>query len=137
MNRTFVDTSFVVALVNPQDQHHSQATKFADLLDGYPILTTEAVLLEIGNALARRFKAQGVEIIDYFLTSAEVKVVFLNPLLFQEAWQLYQTHQDKSWGLVDCISFVVMREHNVVEALTNDKDFQQAGFKPLLRELEK
>jgi len=40
---------------------------------------------------------------------------------------------DKEWGLTDCISFVAMRQRNLTEALTADSDFEQAGFKALLR----
>jgi len=56
--RIFVDTLFVVALVNQRDQYHQQAVELADRLAGQPLLTTDAVLLEIGNALARGYKAE-------------------------------------------------------------------------------
>lgn len=133
MNRVFVDTSFVVALVNEKDQHHDRASELADLFDGYPLITTDAVLLEIGNALARNFKEQASETIEDFLTSDEVEIVNLNAGLFQRALELYRTHQDKAWGMTDCVSFVVMQERGIVDALTNDKDFRQAGFNALMR----
>jgi predicted nucleic acid-binding protein len=47
---------------------------------------------------------------------------------------LYKSHQDKAWGLVDCISFVVMREAGVNQALTFDQHFVQAGFQALMLE---
>ncbi|HLL72643.1 MAG TPA: PIN domain-containing protein [Pyrinomonadaceae bacterium] len=134
MNRVFIDTSFVVALVNEKDQHRARAFELADLFDGYPLITTDAVLLEVGNALARSFKAQAAEVIEDFLTSGEVEIVNLDSALFQSAFELYRTHKDKSWGMTDCISFVIMRERGIVDALTNDKDFRQAGFNALMRE---
>jgi hypothetical protein len=39
---------------------------------------------------------------------------------------------DKAWSLTDCISFVVMREHEITDALTGDRHFTQAGFNALL-----
>jgi uncharacterized protein len=48
------------------------------------------------------------------------------------AIQLYGQREDKTWSLTDCISFVVMQEHGVTEALTADRHFEQAGFVPLL-----
>jgi len=48
--------------------------------------------------------------------------------------ELYKKFSDKKWGLVDCISFVVMRERGVNEALTSDKHFVQAGFRALMRD---
>jgi len=63
-----------------------------------------------------------------------VEVVRLTPALFEEAFALYKTYRDKEWGLVDCISFVVMRQAGVEEALTFDQHFVQAGFRALMRE---
>lgn len=134
MNRVFVDTSFVVALVSERDQNYDRACKLAEKLDGQPLITTDAVLLEVGNALARNFKEQAAEIIEDFLTSDEVEVVSLDAALFQRAFELYRTHGDKTWGMTDCVSFVVMRERGVTEALTSDSDFHQAGFKALMRD---
>ena len=133
MNRIFIDTSFVVALVNEKDQHHARASELSETFDGQPLITTDAVLLEVGNALARSFKKQAAEIIADFLTSEEVEVVNLDATLFQKAFELYRTHTDKAWGMTDCVSFVVMRERGVADALTSDKDFRQAGYNALMR----
>ncbi len=132
--QTFIDTLFVVALINQRDRYHEQATEMADLYEGQPLLTTEGVLLEIGNALARGYKAEAIEVIQGFLSSEDVQVVRLTPELFDRAFALYQSHQDKEWGLIDCISFVVMGDSGVSDALTFDKHFVQAGFRALLRE---
>jgi len=132
-NKIFVDTLFVVALINQRDQYHQQASELADSLEIHPLITTDAVLLEIGNALARNYKDEAVEIIEHFLTSNEVEIVRLTPELFTQAFTLYKTHQDKAWGLVDCISFVVMKQTAVTQALTFDQHFVQAGFQALMR----
>lgn len=132
MAEAFLDTSFVIALVNKSDQHHSQALNLASTFDKKPLVTTDAVLLEIGNALARNFKAQSIQIIEQFLTSDEVRVVHLNVELFRRAFELYRSHTDKAWGLIDCISFVVMKDLKLTQALTADRDFEQAGFAILL-----
>ena len=134
MSRLFVDTLFIIALVNPRDQYHKCASKLAKDYDSYPLLTTDSVLLEIGNALSRNFKSQAIEIIDEFRNSDEVEIVHLSSLLFDKAYQLYRKYQDKEWGLVDCVSFVVMQEADVDSALTFDQHFIQAGFKALMRD---
>jgi uncharacterized protein len=128
----FVDTFFVVALINKRDQYHQQATELADRFEGYPLLTTDAVLLEIGNALGRNYKKEAVEVIEHFLVSDDVKVVSLTPQLFHRAFRRYKNYQDQQWGLVDCISFEVMEEESVREALTCDRHFAQAGFQVLM-----
>jgi predicted nucleic acid-binding protein len=129
----FVDTLFVVAAINPRDQYHRRAAELVKRFRGHPLLITDAVLLEIGNALARNFKKEAVEIIERFLNSNQVEVVALTPELFREALAMYRTYHDKEWGLVDCVSFVVMRRKNVTSALTFDQHFVQAGFQALMR----
>ena len=133
INKIFVDTLFVVALINQRDQYHQQASELADSLETYPLITTDAVLLEVGNALARNYKDEAVEIIEQFFASDEVEIVGLTPELFAQAFTLYKRHQDKAWGLVDCISFVVMKQAGISQALTFDQHFVQAGFQALMR----
>jgi predicted nucleic acid-binding protein len=132
----FVDTLFVVALINRRDQYHDRAEELANRYEGQEFLTTDAVLVEVGNALARRFKQEAIEIIEHFLASEDVQLVRLTPDLFTEAFALYKSHQDKEWGLTDCISFVAMRKAKVEDALTFDEHFVQAGFKALMRDEE-
>ena len=132
MTETFIDTSFVIAVVNRKDQYHGEAVRLAALYDGQPLVTTEAVLLEVGNALAKNYKAEAVAVIEDFLESDEVVVVRMEAGLFERGFEMYQRYKDKSWGLTDCVSFVVMRERGAVDALTADGDFRQAGFNPLL-----
>ncbi len=131
--RIFVDSLFVIALVNRRDSYHSQAVSLATSLRGHPLLLTDAILLEIGNGLARSHKKEAAAIIDQLLRGEEAEVVHLSPELFGEAFDLYKTYQDKDWGMVDCVSFVVMRKHGVEAALTFDRNFVQAGFQALMR----
>lgn len=133
-NRIFIDTVYVVALISPRDQFHEQAIEIANQLTGYPLLVTDAVLLEVGNALARSHKLEAVSVIEQFLAFEEVEVVHLTPQLFRQALAMYKTYQDKAWSLVDCISFVVMRQAGITSALTFDHHFEQAGFLPLMRD---
>ena len=61
-----------------------------------------------------------------------MKIVFVDTL-FHRARELFRERPDKQWGITDCISFVVMQEHDVTEALTADQHFEQAGHRALLR----
>lgn len=125
----FIDTGYVIALVNENDEHHSQALAWADRYEGHPIVTTDAILLEVGNALSRIARQQASQIIHGFQDADEVTLVHLNPVLFNNALRLYDLHRDKTWGLVDCVSFVVMREMQLSTALAFDRHFIQAGFR--------
>nr|WP_308255570.1 PIN domain-containing protein [Geminocystis sp. GBBB08] len=132
--KIFIDTWFIVALINKRDQYHQKALALAEKFENYPLITTDAILLEVGNGLSSNYRNEVAELIEEFLTSDDVDVIRLTPKLFDEALRLFKKHQDKSWGLVDCISFIVMREQNVTQALTFDKHFIQAGFQALMRE---
>ena len=132
MNKTFVDTFYVVALVNKRDEFHEKANELVLEFDSRPLLTTDAVLLEIGNSLARNNKQKSIEVISQFISAEEIEIVRLDETLFNKAFDLYKNHADKSWGLVDCVSFVVMKEQNITDALTCDKHFAQAGFRALM-----
>lgn len=41
---------------------------------------------------------------------------------------------DKYWGLIDCMSFTVLKQRHLIEVLTSDVHFHQAGFRCLLTE---
>lgn len=134
--RTFLDTLFVIALLNQRDQYHKRAAELADRYEGERFLTTDAVLLEIGNALAKKYRQEAVEVITHLLISEDVEVVRLTPVLFDESLALYKSHQDKEWGLIDCLSFIVMRQNDIRDALTFDHHFVQAGFRALMRDAD-
>ena len=67
-------------------------------------------------------------------TDEKVVIVPLSEDLYQKGMALFVKRADKDWGLIDCISFVVMQEHEITEALTTDAHFQQAGFQALMLE---
>lgn len=133
MIEAFIDTSFAIALGNNKDSYHDRALELSFLLSGSSLITTECVLFEIGNSLARGFREQALETITNFVTSDEIEVVKIDTNLFDRALVMYGSHADKTWGLVDCVSFIVMGDRNVKKALTNDRHFRQAGFEALLR----
>jgi uncharacterized protein len=47
--------------------------------------------------------------------------------------KLYADRLDKAWSQTDCLSFKLMEEQNISEALAYDKHFAQAGFVALMR----
>lgn len=131
---TFIDTNFITALVNERDELHAKALDLSERFEGQKFLLTDAILLESGNALAKRFRTEVIDIIDQFQNSADVEIVRLDPEIFEAGFNLFKQHKDKTWGLVDCISFVVMNERGITEALTFDQHFVQAGFRALMRD---
>lgn len=131
----FLDTSYAIALSSPPDQYHARAVALAQQIEAQQrrFLTTRAVMLEIGNALAKpRYRAKAVRLLEAMEQDPAVEIVPLSEELYARAMRLYRERPDKEWGLTDCVSLVVMQERGLTEALTTDDHFRQAGFHPLL-----
>ena len=134
-SKLFLDTSFAIALVSPRDQHHTSAAAMMTLIEahGIPLVTTRAVIVEVGNALSKRaLRSRAVALLDLYDQDPLVEVTPLSEELYERGREYFRRHRDKEWSLADCISFVVMRERGLTDALTADGHFRQAGFRPLL-----
>ncbi|MGD9890651.1 MAG: type II toxin-antitoxin system VapC family toxin [Dehalococcoidia bacterium] len=104
----FVDTGYWIASVDRSDRYHERAVALARRLAG-PLVTTEAVLAEVGNALAGfRWRAASVTLLRRVRLNPVIEIVPVTGVLFDRAVQFYTARPDKEWGLTDCISFVVM-----------------------------
>lgn len=133
----FLDTGYVIALSVESDEYHERAVELAEQLEAEQthLVTTRAILLEIGNSLSKeRYRQAAVELLDSLEKDSSVEIVPLSEGLFVQAFELFRSRPDKEWGLVDCVSFIVMSERGLTEALTPDKHYQQAGFHTLLRD---
>jgi len=128
MKPFFVDSFSYIALINPADAYHNRAREQETLLNS-PTVTTEYVLVEFANALpAPRHRLLVSKWIRTLQASSLVSIVPAGGKLFELGLHLYRERPDKFWSLTDCISFVVMEEQGITEALTGDKHFEQAGF---------
>lgn len=132
-HKYFLDTAYVIALLNPNDIYHLKAKEvFPSVQSAHEIWITEAVLIEIGNTLSRSNREVAVEFINSCYFTSNVRVVSVDSELLQCSIDLYHDRNDKEWGLTDCISFIVMKDHGLKYALTTDEHFQQAGYIILL-----
>lgn len=95
---------------------------------------TEAILMEVGNALSAFNRQQVAAFIHQCYQTDNIQIVNISTTLFESGLSLYESRFDKTWGLVDCISFVVMRQQSLTEAITSDRPFIQVGFRALLLE---
>jgi predicted nucleic acid-binding protein len=136
-DKVFVDTAFILALASPADHYHKKAKELSRRLkkERVSLITTRAILIEIGDAMAgqRRRKA-GITMLEALEGDQSLEIVPNSEELYQRALDLYQSRPDKEWGMTDCISFVVMDDEQITEALTTDVHFQQAGLVALMRD---
>ncbi len=131
--RVFADSHFFFAMLNPNDAAHRKATEFART-HREPLATTAWVLTEVADGLAGTGRRQIFRrILDDFEGTKANLIVPANVETFEKGVEIYHARPDKQWSLTDCISFVVMSEEGITEALTADRHFEQAGFIALLR----
>jgi predicted nucleic acid-binding protein len=132
MTDVFLDSIGLLALWNIRDQWHPQAAQtFTKLVSaGANLWTTEYILLECGNAASRTsFRSGVVELREQFL--AEGKLIVPTDADRAQAWAAYARETPGQAGIVDHISFVVMRRLGISDAFTNDRHFAAAGFNPV------
>lgn len=130
----FLDSGFVIALVLKADQNHSRAQAIWDrvVAERRVFVTTTFVLDEVATFLNSRGEhGLAVEIGDQLLTSPAVEMVDVEVKLVREGWKFFVAHDDKTYSLTDCVSFVLMHMRSLAEALTFDRHFLQAGFRPV------
>lgn len=133
MNRCFADTFYFLALLNARDEAHEKAVQYS-VLSRRPFVTTGFVLIEVADGLA----GTGARSVFGTLRSRleldrRALVIAPSEELFDRGADLYASRPDKGWSLTDCISFVVMQDLGLRDALTADHHFEQAGFVALLR----
>ena len=130
-----LDTNGWIALLNAGESLHLEAARlWRELLTSQRnFVVSDWVIAETGNGLARSKKAHAFpDAVKRLLTSTRAEIVFVDLALMQEAIDYYAAHDDKTWGLVDCVSFLLMERRGINDAFTSDRHFQQAGFHPLL-----
>lgn len=133
MSLVFADAFYFVARLNRHDQHHERVLSCSREFR-FPILTTDWVLMEVADALAKSACRSRIrDFIQHLRQPSVCEVVPTSRDQFDRALELYHQHADKQWTLTDCVSFVVMCERGITDALTEDHHFIQAGFTVLFK----
>jgi predicted nucleic acid-binding protein len=132
MSLVFMDSVGLLALWSKSDQWHDPAEEaFAEITRNRDtLLTTTAVLLECGNAAARRgFRDEATRLRKSFEASGTL--IWPTEDDWHQAWDAYQRGEADAAGIVDHISFTVMRRLGIARAFTNDRHFRAAGFETM------
>jgi len=136
MGVVFADTGYWVALLNPHDDLHNKAVSLSKALEPVHIVTSEMVLVEVLNDFSARgdyFRQVAVNLIESLRQHPNTTIIPQTSIQFQAAFTLYKQRPDKAWSHTDCVSFKIMEEQVIWEALAYDKHFSQAGYTPLMR----
>ena len=137
MPEVFADTGYWIAMHNPGDEWHSIARTVTNRLQDDEIVTSEMVLVEFLNYCSRqgsRSRSQAAAIVQRLLSSGYPVVIPQTSVQLISAIRRYAQRPDQRWSVTDCASFIVMEERGITAALAYDRDFEQAGFRALLRD---
>ncbi|HEV7404527.1 MAG TPA: hypothetical protein VGO11_16420 [Chthoniobacteraceae bacterium] len=132
MKPVFLDTVGIVALWNKRDQWHAAANDaFRVLLAERAILySTTYVIAECANALSRvPVRGNLAKLVAGLNKTGGLHVP--TDVDWNEAWARYVSGPSGSPGMVDRLSFQVMRRFGLTRVFTNDQHFFDEGFSPL------
>jgi uncharacterized protein len=136
MKRIFADAGYWIALVHPRDPLHTKAQEESASVGTAQVVTSQMVLVEVLNAFAGQgdqFRRTASKLAQELQARPSVCVVQQTSAQFHQALVLYERRADKGWSLTDCASFLIMQKQKITDALTEDRHFEQVGFKALLR----
>ncbi|MBL8830379.1 MAG: type II toxin-antitoxin system VapC family toxin [Planctomycetaceae bacterium] len=130
----FADAFALIAWLNPRDRAHADVVSYLERYRGR-LVTTEWVLMEVADALSSP-EARGpvAAFLRAVRADAQFEIVGYLPSPYDAGLKLFAARADKAWSLTDCISFGVMSERKLVDALTADHHFEQAGLKAIFRD---
>jgi predicted nucleic acid-binding protein len=128
------DTSGFFALMDARDPAHLKATRWLESQRSRarPV-TTEWIVGETCTLLVARKRPHLVAgFLDYLGRSTALLVLNPDEGLLVSAKQLIRRQAEQGYSFVDCLSFCVMKERRISQALTADEHFLKAGFSALL-----
>jgi len=131
VNTVFADTFYWIAFTIPREAAYDQAQSITNTM-----VTTEEVLGEYLTFFSRapEYLRRGAGMtVKTILNDAKVRVIPQSHESFMLGLNLYLARTDRGYSLTDCISMETMRREGLTDALTNDRHFEQEGFRALFR----
>ena len=127
-----LDTSGLLCLHNRAEPLHMDART---LYHAARIRVTHSYVLAefVALAHARRLpRMAALTFVSDLIENPDIATVWVDEALHREAMALLLVRPDKTYSLCDAVSFVLMRQWGITEALTTDRHFEQEGFQRLL-----
>lgn len=136
MTALLADTFYWIALADSNDSAHQRALALASERADSLIVTTDEVLSEyltFSATAPEQMRRKAVTNAERILEHPGVRVIPQSRGSFLSGMALYAQRPDKRYSLTDCISMRTMRREGLTEVLTNDRHFEQEGFRALFR----
>ena len=135
MKAVFADTFYWVALTNPNDHRYRDAVALDALLSDAMIVTSDEVLTEFLTFFSSdaRQRVRAATTVRRLLLAPAIRVIPQSRESFLAGLDLYESRPDKGYSLTDCVSMEVMRREGLRDVLTDDRHFEQEGYRALFR----
>lgn len=129
MTETLIDTSAILALLNPKDPHHEQAHDGFAVLEAEEaqLVTTSFVLVETYALLGRRMGLKAVRAFRADLAPL-IEVVWVDHELHERGLDALLDRRRRALSLVDVVSFLVIRLRRINRVFAFDRHFEQEGY---------
>jgi predicted nucleic acid-binding protein len=127
----FVDSSAWIGLFGDIDKYHQLASRAFTSLGTQPqrLVTSDYMIDEtLTHILITDGRPNALRFGRWVLSASFVDKIKVDEVIWQAAWEMFQSYDDKQWAFTDCTSFVLMRQHNLHRAFSFDRHFEQAGF---------
>ncbi len=127
-----LDTSGLLCYLHQDELQHQEAVQLFNQSNWS--LTHSYVLAElVALAQVRGFpRIPTLNFINDLVDHPDIEIIWVNESLHRKAVALLMAREDKAYSLCDAVSFVLMQQHNLSQALTTDHHFEQEGFQRLL-----
>jgi hypothetical protein len=126
----FVDTAYYVARIDRRDQWHQRAVAAAR--PGLSYLTSSLVVNETISLLqARGLLSAALEFLAHVRSHPRIEIVYPDPAVQSEGWDLFVKYGGGGANAVDCVSFAIMKRRSIRKAFTFDAHFRASGFEIL------
>ena len=123
------DTGFWVALFYPPDGHYSQArnTWRQVVRERWPTATTNWTIYETLTLFNCRFHRHdlAVRVLDFVSRWSQI-IRIEEAQLEGRSLEIFRSHPDKRWSVVDCANFACIESRQCEFALAYDRSFEQA-----------
>jgi predicted nucleic acid-binding protein len=131
----FVDSAQYIAFLYENDDLHEAAAEAAERLTDVPLVTTEGILVEVLNHLAKfgaYHRRLALALVDTLRSEPTVVIESQTTALLNDGIDLYRRREDKTYTVTDCMSMITCHRHGIREIATCDHHFEQEGFTILL-----
>lgn len=128
-----LDTSGLLCFLFDREPEHQRAVHCfttARTLFSHTLVLAELIALCSSRKYDRN---KCLDFVSELLLSEDVEIVIADKSLLQRGVTLLQQREDKVWSLCDAVSFNLMQDHGITDALTTDHHFTQARFNVLLK----